>query len=206
MPKKLIVIGAGGHGKVIIDIALKMNTWNQICFLDDSTPVQINGVFPVVGRVNEALNHKNDADFFVAIGSNVTRRRIHEWLENHRCHIATLIHPSAILANDVVIGVGSVVMANVVINSSTIVKKGCIINTSSSIDHDNIIGQFVHVSPGVRIAGGVEVGDDTWLGIGSITSNNVTICEHCIIGAGAVVINDIKVSGKYVGNPARKID
>jgi acetyltransferase-like isoleucine patch superfamily enzyme len=97
-------------------------------------------------------------------------------------------------------------MAGVVINSSTKIGKGCIINTSSSLEHDNVIEDYVHISPGVRLAGTVRIGKGSWLGIGSVVSNNVNICSGCKVGAGAVVVKDITEPGTYVGVPVRKID
>src|SRR5699024_378697 len=102
--------------------------------------------------------------------------------------ITTLIHPSAIIATEVEIGIGTVIMAGVVVNSSTRIGNGVIINTSASVDHDNVIEDFVHLSPGVRIAGTVKVGKQSWLGIGSTIINNIVISEKTIIGAGAVIV------------------
>ena len=117
-----------------------------------------------------------------------------------------MTHPSAVIGTDVEIGIGSVVMAGVVINSSSRIGKGCIINTSSSLDHDNVIDDYVHISPGVSMAGTVTVGRLSWVGIGSAISNNVKICSGCKVGAGAVVVKDITEPGTYVGVPVRKID
>ncbi|NMA64614.1 MAG: acetyltransferase, partial [Clostridiaceae bacterium] len=102
-------------------------------------------------------------------------------------------------------GSGTVVMAGVVINSSTRIGKGCIINTGATIDHDNVIEDYVHISPGVNTAGTVRVGCGTWLGIGSVVSNNITVTNNCRVGAGAVVVKDITETGTYVGVPARRI-
>lgn len=96
-------------------------------------------------------------------------------------------------------------MANAVINASVKIGRSCIINTASSIDHDCIINDFVHVSPGVHVAGTVTIGRNTWLGIGSTVINNLEICANCIIGAGSTVIKDIKEEGTYVGSPAERI-
>lgn len=96
-------------------------------------------------------------------------------------------------------------MANAVINASVKIGRSCIINTASSIDHDCIINDFVHVSPGVHVAGTVTIGRNTWLGIGSTVINNLEICANCIIGAGSTVIKDIKEDGTYIGSPAERI-
>ena len=120
--------------------------------------------------------------------------------------MATLVHPNAVVADDVVLGVGTVVMAGAVINPGTKIGKGCIINTCSSVDHDCEVNDYVHVSVGSHLCGTVFVGSKTWIGAGTTVSNNVVICSDCMIGAGAVIINDIKERGTYVGVPARRID
>ena len=107
---------------------------------------------------------------------------------------------------DIEIGIGSVVMAGVVINSSSRIGKGCIINTSSSLDHDNIIENYVHISPGVKMAGTVKVGKGSCIGIGSVISNNISICGGCKVGAGAVVVKNITEPGTYIGVPVRRVD
>ena len=91
-------------------------------------------------------------------------------------------------------------------SSCTRIGKGCIINTGATVDHDNQIGDYVHISPGVHLAGTVNIGKGVWLGIGSIVSNNLHVADDCMIGVGAVVIKDITESGTYVGNPARRLD
>lgn len=206
MKDKLIIIGASGHGKVVADIAIKMNNWENIAFLDDDETVKICMDFDVIGKSADAIKYKNEADFFVAIGNNSVREKVQEELMDEGLNVVSLIHPSVVLATDVEIDIGTAVMAGVVINSSTRIGKGCIINTSSSLDHDNVIDDYVHISPGASLAGTVRVGKGSWLGIGSVVSNNVNICSGCKVGAGAVVVNDITKSGTYVGVPVRRID
>ncbi|MGI6732407.1 MAG: acetyltransferase [Anaerovoracaceae bacterium] len=206
MKNKLIIIGASGHGKVIADIAIKMNKWQSIAFLDDDESIKTSMGLEVIGKTADAFTYKDEADFFVAIGSNTTREKIQDKLIEQGLNVLSLIHPSAVIGTDVEIGIGSVVMAGVVINSSSRIGKGCIINTSSSLDHDNVIEDYVHISPGVRTAGSVSIGKGTWLGIGSIVSNNVNICSGCKVGAGAVVVKDITEPGTYVGVPVRRVD
>ncbi len=206
MKDKLIIIGASGHGKVVADIAIKMNKWQSIAFLDDDESIKTSMGLEVIGRTADAFTYKDEADFFVAIGSNTTREKIQEKLIEQGINVICLIHPSAVIGTNVEIGFGSVVMAGVVINSSSRIGNGCIINTSSSLDHDNMIEDYVHISPGVRTAGSVSIGKGTWLGIGSVVSNNVNICSGCKVGAGAVVVKDITEPGTYVGVPVRKID
>lgn len=206
MKKKLIIIGASGHGKVAADIAVKMNKWKRITFLDDDDSIKMSMGLEVIGKIADAFTHKEETDFFVAIGNSAVREKIQEKLIQEGLNIVSLIHPSAAIGTDVVIDIGTAVMGGVVINSSSRVGKGCIINTSSSLDHDNVIENYVHISPGVRTAGSVSIGRLTWLGIGSVVSNNVNICSGCKVGAGAVVVRDITEPGKYVGVPVRRVD
>lgn len=203
MKDKLLIIGASGHGRVVADIGREMKKWQIIDFLDDDLNVESPVPINLIGRVFDDEKYIDDYDIFVAIGNNLTRRRIYQELESKGASLPCLIHPSAILGDNVSIGGGTVIMAGTVINNSTIIGRGVIINTSSSIDHDNRIGDFVHISPGGRLAGTVAVGDSSWLGIGSVVSNNVNICADVILGAGAVVISDITAPGTYVGVPAK---
>lgn len=206
MKDKLIIIGASGHGKVVADIAIKMNKWQSITFLDDDESIKTSMGLEVIGKTTDAFTYKDEADFFVAIGSNATREKIQEKLIEQGLNVVSLIHPSAVIGTDVEIDIGTAVMGSVAINSSSRIGKGCIINTSSSLDHDNVIEDYVHISPGVRTAGSVGIGKGTWLGIGSVISNNVNICSGCKVGAGAVVVKDITEPGTYVGVPVRRVD
>ena len=160
----------------------------------------------VIGKTADAFTYKDETDFFVAIGNNATREKVQDKLIEQGLNVVILIHPSATIGTDVEIGIGTAVMAGVVINSSTKIGKGCIINTSSSLDHDNVIEDYVHISPGGKAAGSVEIGKGTWLGIGSVVSNNVNICSGCKVGAGTVVVKDITEPGTYVGVPVRRVD
>lgn len=206
MKDRLLIIGAGGHGKVVADIALKMDRWDYIAFLDDNDDIKTSMGLEVIGKSADMFRYIKDYDIFVAIGNNETRKVIQEKLEVEGASIPVLIHPDAIIGEKVEINAGTVVMAGVVVNCCTIIGKGCIINTGTTIDHDNVIEDYVHISPGVHTAGAVRIGKGTWLGIGSIVSNNITITSGCTIGAGAVVVKDIDKSGNYVGVPARRID
>jgi len=206
MKNKLIIIGASGHGKVVADIAIKMNKWQSITFLDDDESIKESMGLEVIGKTADAFTYKEEADFFVAIGSNGTREKIQEKLIEEELNVVSLIHPSAVIGTDVEVGIGTVVMAGVVINSSTKVGNGCIINTSSNLDHDNLLEDYVHISPSASLAGTVRVGKGSWLGIGSVISNNLNISNGCKIGAGAVVVKDITEPGTYVGIPARRLN
>ena len=199
--RKLAIIGASGHGKVVADIA-RRNGYKEIVFLDDDDSINKCGGYPVIGKSSEAGTI--DADVIIGIGNARVRKQIQESIPDEK--LVTLIHPDAVVAEDVAIGKGTVVMAGAVINPGVRIGKGCIINTCSSVDHDCIVDDFVHVAVGSHLCGTVNVGAGTWIGAGVTVNNNVFICPDCMIGAGAVIVNDIWESGTYVGVPARRMD
>lgn len=198
--RKLAIIGASGHGKVVADIARK-NGYSDIVFFDDDESIHECGGYPVIGNSSKA--ERIDADIIVGIGNVSIRKRIQESVLEEK--LVTLIHPDAVVAEDVVIGTGTVVMAGAVINPGTKIGKGCIINTCASVDHDCEVGNYVHIAVGSHLCGTVFVGNGTWIGAGATVSNNISICPDCMIGAGAVIVKNIDLAGTYMGVPARKI-
>jgi sugar O-acyltransferase (sialic acid O-acetyltransferase NeuD family) len=205
MKDKLLIIGASGHGKVVADIALKMNKWKNIAFLDDDKSIKTSMGIEVIGTSEDVFTYINQCEIFVGIGNNSRREKIQGKLEIVGATIPVLIHPNAVIGEQVELGAGTVVMAGAVVNCCTKIGKGCVINTGATIDHDNMIEDYVHISPGVHLAGTVKVGQGSWLGIGSVVSNNVNITSGCKVGAGAVVVKDITETGTYVGVPARRV-
>lgn len=199
--KTLGIIGASGHGKVVADIAKKLG-YEKIVFYDDNRAVERCGSYPVAGTTQDVFS--NDSDIFVAIGNPVVRSRLLERLLQAGKSVPVLVHPNAVVAENVQLGVGTVVVAGAVVNPGAKIGKGCIINTCSSVDHDCTIEDYVHVSVGAHVAGTVQIGHHTWVGAGATVSNNVNICANCMVGAGAVVCNDIVEEGTYIGVPARK--
>ncbi len=195
---KLTILGASGHGKVVADIA-RMIGFDQIEFLDDNASIKTCGEYPVIGDCNIAKQVDNDV--FIAFGNTEYRKKYFELLSNKK--IPILIHPDAVIAKDAIIGQGSVIMAGAVVNPGSSIGRGCIVNTCSSIDHDCNLENFVHLAVGAHLCGTVNVGEGTWIGAGSIVSNNISICPACIIGAGAVVVRSITQPGTYIGVPAR---
>lgn len=196
---RLNILGASGHGKVVADIA-RLNGYTEIYFFDDDKGLKECAGYPVVGTENDlstAIGH-----IFIAIGNAKTRQRVMEKYKNRNFPI--LVHPSAVVADGVEIGDGSVVMAGAVINPGARIGRGCIVNTSSSVDHDCTVGDYCHIAVGAHLSGTVSVREGTWIGAGATVSNNVNICDGCMIGAGAVVIKDINEPGTYVGVPAKK--
>ena len=196
---RLIIIGAGGHGKVIADIALKIG-YTNIVFADDN----VEGFcmnFPILYKISEIESQDDgNTDFVIAIGNNKVRKQISE---EHRLNYVTLIHPSAQIGINVNIGVGTVVMANTVINPCASIGNHCIINTAAIVEHDNVIEDYVHISPNAALGGTVHIGEGTHIGIGATVKNNINICKNCVIGAGAVVLKNINMPGIYINIPAR---
>ena len=201
--RELIIIGAGGHGRVIADIAQKLGAYKKISFLNDGDAEESMG-FPIIGKTDEVEKYVKTADIFVAIGDSEVRGSFIEKLLSMGANLPTLIHPSAIIGACVEIGAGTAIMAGAVINPCAKLGKGVILNTCSSVDHDCIIGDYCHIAVGVHIAGTVTLGDRVWVGAGATIKNNVEICANCTIGAGAVVVETIQCSGTYIGVPAKR--
>lgn len=201
--KKLVIIGASGHGKVIADIALRCG-YDEVVFLDDDPAVKTVGEYAVLGASSLAGELvEEDYDFVVGIGNAEIRARIQNKLEDAGCNVVTLVHPSAVVAYDASIGTGTVVMAEAVIGAGAVIGDGCIINTSAVVGCDDVIGDFAHVSVGVKLGDGVEVGSRTWVGIGARVLDGVKICGGATIGAGALVDKDLDEARTYVGVPVR---
>ena len=197
----VIIIGAGGHARVIADI-VRCRHDRLLGFLDDNARGSV-GDIPVLGTIKDYVNYP-DASFIIGIGNAAVRRKVAEQMEGVQWY--TAIHPSAVVSPmGVSIGAGTAVMAGAVMNSGATVGEHCIINTTAVVEHDNRIGAFSHISVGAKLAGTVTVGPDTWVGIGAVVSNNLSICGGCVIGAGAVVVKSITEPGTYVGVPARRI-
>lgn len=200
--KKLGIIGASGHGKVVADIAKKMGCYQEIVFFDDNADRVQCGDYPVAGKSQDIFHF--ECDGFVAIGNALVRQRLQEEMEKRGIYVPVLIHPAAVVAEDVQILPGTAIMAGAVINPGSVIGKGCIVNTCASVDHDNVLEDYVHVAVGAHIAGTVQIGHHTWVGAGATVSNNINICANCMIGAGTVVCKSIVEEGTYVGVPARK--
>jgi len=208
MNRILTILGAGGHGRVVADSAVRMGRWNFIQFFDDNvTNSAASTNFRIAGTISEALNAtpNSEQDVFVGLGNNCKRIELQTELEALGWSIATIVDPSAVISDSAILGPGTIVMPGTVVNNGAIISAGCILNTRSSIDHDCHLGAGVHVSPGATLAGGVELGPHCWVGSGATIIPNVTIGEGTIVGAGAVVINDITDNATCAGVPAKVI-
>ena len=201
----LLIIGAGGHGKVVADAAMSMERWDEIAFLDDRYP-EITSVldFSILGKVDEYPSfHSTYQDVVVAVGDNKLRVKLIRRCMDHRFSLPIIIHPKAVVSNFAQIGHGSVVFAQAAINAGAIVGIGGVINTSATVDHDCILGCGVHISPGAHIAGQVKIGDYTWIGIGSSIIQQCSISHDVIVGAGSVIIRDVPSNVTVLGIPGK---
>ena len=204
--KRLAILGASGHGKVVAEAAL-LSGWSDVEFFDSAWPaLTINGVWPVRGGEAELMAGVTDYDgVVIAIGNNSIRRNKQVELMSVNASIATIIHPAAVVSQHAVIGSGSVIFATAVVNAFSHIGDGAILNTGCSVDHDCSLGNYVHVSPGARLAGGVQVDDESWIGIGACVRQLIKIGSSAVIGAGAAVVSDISDNVTVVGVPARPI-
>lgn len=203
MCKKVIIIGASGHAKVIADIVQKSGD-RLLGFLDDAKANETVLGYKVLGTVKDYIKYKNEAEFIIGIGNNQTRKKLSNEMN---CKWYTAIHPAATVGLCVNVNEGSCVMAGAVLNPCAQIGKHTIINTCAVVEHDCRIGDYCHLSPNSTICGMSSVEDNVWLSSGATIINGISVCENTVIGAGAVVVKDIKTSGTYIGVPAkRKID
>lgn len=200
--KRLAVIGAGGHGRVVAESAAAAG-WTAI-FFDDHLTGENKG-WLVGGTADEALVYPCDAAI-VAIGNNRVRL---DWIERLRgagLAVATIMHPSALVSATAMVGEGTFLAAGAIVGANAALGIGCIINTAASVDHDCFLGEAVHLSPGVRLSGEVTIGTASWLGTGSAVRNRVKIGRDVVVGVGGVVVGDIPDGQTVVGVPARPLE
>ncbi len=188
---KIGIIGAGGHGGVVGDIAYELG-YKEIYYFDDylkKKNFHFHGSF--VGKLKKISLYKN-LSFIVAYGDNYKREQIYKQLEKDKYQIVSLIHPKASISFFSKIAKGCVIMSNVSINNNVKISKGCIINTGSIIDHDCIIERFSHICPGVYLAGNVKISNNSFVGIGSRIVQKINVGSNVVIGAGSIITKNIK--------------
>lgn len=208
MPTPVLVYGAGGHAKVVADILERCPQYTVLGFLDDRRDLWNSDFlgYTVLGGMRVLNRNKaSGAHLLLAIGVAAVRRQLAHDLKRAGWSFAIAIHPSAQIGRDVVIGEGTVVMANAVINTGTRLGGHVIINTAATVDHDCTIEDFAHMSPGAHLGGGVHVREGAQVGIGASVIPGISIGRWSMVGAGATVIRNIPDNVIAVGTPARPL-
>ena len=203
---KLLILGAGGHGKVVAECALSLGLYTEIAFLDDDEKTVGESILsscPVIGTFSDAGNFAHEfSEAFVALGNNRSRVELIKDLKKIGFRMPSLIHPAAYVSKFALIESGTVIMAGAVVNADAHIGVGGIINTGASVDHDCVLGMGVHISPGARLGGTVTVGDYTWICMGACVVNNVSVGEGAVVAAGSVLIKDVGDKVLVAGVPA----
>lgn len=199
------IFGAGGHGKVVLDIFLSQQR-AVLGFLDGDPAKKgqkIRGR-EVLGGL-EYLEGGKKAEIALGIGDNGTRFAIFEKIKALGCNAAQAIHSRAIVSEDVELGEGVVIMPGAVVNPGCVLEDGVVVNTGATVDHDCHLKRFCQIWPGAHLAGSIEVGEFSYIGTGASVIQNIKIGDNVMIGAGAAVVTDIGNSAVAVGVPARVI-
>ena len=204
--KKLLLIGGGGHCYSVLDCVLSKDNYEDIGIIDHGdTPILST---PVIGRDKDLpkLFLEGWTDAFISVGSignTALRRHLYNMVDKIGFTIPVICDSSAVIGRDVQIGKGVFIGKRAVINAGSIIGSGAIINTASMIEHDCVVGDFAHISPGTVLCGQVKVGADTHIGAGSVVRQQIRIGERALIGAGSVVVKDIPDYTKAFGNPCK---
>ncbi len=204
---KLLIVGAGGHGKVVLDCARDTGRWQGFGFVDDARLLgeETMGV-EVVGTRDSLKGLREQYDScIVAVGANNARRTLLSLVRQAGFELPSLIHRHAYVSNTATLGQGTVVFAGAVVQAEARVGDGVIINTAATVDHDCVIGDVVHICPGVHLGGSVEIGQGSWVGIGSTVREGIGIGEGVVIGAGACVVSDVPSGVTAIGVPAKVV-
>ena len=189
MNKKLVIIGAGGHGQSVAELALSLGCYQRISFIDDSFPesVQVLGL-DIIGNILSFFN--GDVEFddcFVAIGNNTTRKKIvNDILDRGLC-LVNLLHPSASISTFAKLGKGIAVMAGAVVGTNAVLANGVLVNANCTVDHDCTIDEFAHLGVGVSLASGVKINKGSWLQAGCAAGYNVVSESEKIYTPGTVL-------------------
>jgi sugar O-acyltransferase (sialic acid O-acetyltransferase NeuD family) len=205
---RIIVWGAGGHAKVVIDIIERISGATVAFVVDDAPATHGRSLcgYPIIGGRDALVARRAQVSAgIVAIGDNAARATVAAWLLEQGFRFASAVHPAAAVSREVRIGEGSAVMAGTVINFDTAIGAHAIVNTGATIDHDCAIGDCVHIAPGCHLCGGVSVGARSFLGAGTTVIPGVRIGENVVVGAGSTVLQDVPDGARVAGSPCRPI-
>ncbi|MDH5763291.1 MAG: acetyltransferase [Nitrospinota bacterium] len=203
----LLILGAGGHGKVVADTAASSGLWQKIAFLDDRYPAIKSVIdWPVVGRLEDTQKILPAySGFVVAIGDNILRAQLLKRYLDKGFKSPHIVHPKSYVSPSAEMGPGCVVFAQGVVNPGVKMEMGGIINTGASVDHDCQLGEGVHICPGARLAGEVHIGSHTMLATGASVIPRIHIGNNVMVAAGSVVISNIGNNCTVAGVPARVV-
>ena len=201
----LLIIGAGGHGRVVADTALSLG-WSRVAFLDDRARALGSPLgMPIVGTLSDlAAQRESFPCAIVAIGEVNLRLELIDRCRRLGFEVVSLMHPMSFVSRFASIGAGCVAFAQSAINVGAAMGAGCIVNTGATVDHDCLIGEGVHICPGAHLAGDVRIGDRSWIGIAATIRQGITIGRNATVGAGAVVVADVAENSTVVGVPAKE--
>jgi UDP-perosamine 4-acetyltransferase len=204
---KLVLIGGGGHCKVVVD-HLKLLNMDILGILDDDPAAlgrEILGV-KVIGRVDELPTYRGRVDFTViAITDPMTRKILDDKCKGASIETIGFIHPKAVISPWANISGKAQVCAGSIINPEAELHDHAIINTGAVVEHDCVVGQYCHIAPGVRLMGKVRIGPLSMIGASATVLQNLTVGGRSVVGAGALVLNNVEEGTKYLGLPARKV-
>lgn len=201
---RLLVFGAGGHGRVVGDAARLLGRWSTIEYADDrAAQLARAAALPLVGSFAEALAGRPGFAAALGVGRNARRLELARELRERGIALPAIIHPSAIVAEDAVIGDGAVILARAVVQPGVRIGMASIVNTAAVIEHDCVLGDGAHVSPGACLGGEVQLGACAWIGIGAAVIQCLRIGAHAVVGAGAAVVAEVPDGVTVGGVPAR---
>jgi sugar O-acyltransferase (sialic acid O-acetyltransferase NeuD family) len=208
MVVSLVIVGAGGHGKVVAEAAALGGRWDQIAFVDDARPKgeRVAG-FEIIGATGDLENLRSDfADAAIGIGDNGTRLLRAHRIAEAGFHLPAIIHPTASISPSAVVGAGTVIFAQAAVNAEARLGTAVIVNTGAVVEHDCIIGDGAHLSPGVHMGGHVVIGERAWIGTGTAIVPRAEIGSGTIVGAGAAVTGNLPENAVAVGVPAKVLE
>lgn len=210
MKSKIIIIGGGGHAKVIISIIKKIKLYTILGYTDIKDRGHILGVkyLGTDSKLEKIIIQHPVCSAVIGVGKidlDNKRQSIKQKLIDLKFILPTIISPTAIINEDVIIGSGTVVFDQSVINSGTKIGQMAIINTNCVVEHDCSLDDDVFIGPNSTICGGVFIHKNSFIGAGATIIPNLNITENCLIGAGSVIINNLNIPGTYVGVPGKLI-
>ncbi len=209
--QKIVVIGGGGHARVLISIIKKQSiNVTLLGYTDRIDRSEISGV-PYLGNdsiLPQLKKQYPELNVIIGIGNTVStefRQELYNKIKAMDFSLPHLVSQDSIVDDDVNVGEGSFVSNGVVINTGAKIGRAAIINTSSIIEHDCVVHDYVHIAPGATLCGNVIIGENSFIGAGSVIANNIEVTKNCTVGEGSVVVENCLIEGLYFGVPARRI-